>query len=181
MSIPNFISLARLLSVPLAVWLIVSGQHAWAFWLFIAAGISDAVDGYIAKRFDAQTTLGRYLDPLADKVLLVSLYIVLGVRGYLPAWLVTLVVTRDFLIIGGLVLANLLGRSLRVQPLLISKANTVTQILLIGWALCVLGLEISDRGVSQVLIYIVAATTVLSGASYLVRWNRLAASLEGDR
>src|SRR5277367_6169746 len=85
-NLPNFITLARLLSVPVAVWLILVGEFAAAFWVFVAAGVSDALDGFIAKRFDQRTRLGALLDPIADKSLLVAVYVTLGVAGELPAW-----------------------------------------------------------------------------------------------
>ena len=104
MSPPNVISLGRLLSVPLTVWVILQGYFVVAFGIFVAAGVSDAVDGFLAKRFGMETELGRYLDPLADKALLVAVFITLGQMGYLPVWLVILVVSRDVLIIGGVLL-----------------------------------------------------------------------------
>ncbi len=113
----NLITLGRLLSVPVSVWLILAGQFAAAFWMFVLAGISDAVDGFIAKRFDMRTKIGALLDPVADKTLLVSIYVTLGVAGQLPTWLVILVVSRDLMIVGGFLLVRLLvlvrwGRSL---------------------------------------------------------------------
>ena len=101
MNLPNLITLARLLAVPLVVFLILQGLMTAAFWMFFAAGISDAVDGYLAKRMDAVTELGTYLDPIADKTLLVAVYVTLGIAGHVPTWLVILVVSRDLLIIGG--------------------------------------------------------------------------------
>jgi len=90
-TLPNAISAARLLCVPLSVWLILAGRLDLAFWVFVGAGLSDAVDGYVAKRLGQSTTVGRVLDPVADKALLVSVYLTLGVGGHLPAWLVALV------------------------------------------------------------------------------------------
>ncbi len=104
-NLPNLITIARILMVPLTVWLIITGRHELAFFVFILAGISDGVDGFIAKRFDMRTTLGAYLDPLADKLLLMSIYVTLGILDQLPAWLAILVVSRDLLIVGGVVLA----------------------------------------------------------------------------
>src|SRR5204863_4812848 len=101
LNIPNLISLGRLLLVPLAISLILDGSYWAAFWVFVAAGISDALDGFIAKRFNWRTRLGALLDPLADKVLLVSVYVTLGMACQVWAWLVVLVVFRDFMIIGG--------------------------------------------------------------------------------
>jgi cardiolipin synthase len=172
-SLPNFISLGRLLCTPLAVWLMLSGEMKLAFWVFVGAGVSDAVDGFIAKRFDARTTLGRYLDPLADKALLVSVYVVLGTLGFLPNWLVILVVFRDLLIIGGALLFHTLtDEPMSMQPLMVSKVNTVLQIALAVLVLGRLAFGIDDVGVSEVLIYAVAVTTFVSGAVYLVRWVR---------
>src|SRR5438876_10903898 len=104
LNLPNLISLARLLMVPLTIWLIVAGSYGIAFWVFVAAGISDALDGFIAKRFDRRTRLGALLDPLADKVLLVSVYLTLGIAGQIWTWLVVLVVFRDVMIVGGFLL-----------------------------------------------------------------------------
>lgn len=171
MNLPNLISLCRLLSVPLLVWLVVSGHLAWAFWLFVLAGVSDAVDGYIAKRFDLRSTLGVYLDPIADKVMLVSVYIVLGFQAYLPSWVVILVVSRDLLIVGGVLLTYALAQSRpQVAPLWISKVNTVMQILLAAHVLATVGHGIPQPTVTALLCWVVAGTTLASGAAYLWRW-----------
>lgn len=178
-SLPNLISIARLLSVPVLVWLIVTGKMSVAFWLFVAAGLSDAVDGYVAKKFNAGTALGRYIDPLADKALLVTVFVTLGLRGALPDWLVILVVFRDILIVGGALLIHTLnGRGIRMEPILVSKINTLLQIVLVGVVLANLGLGFEDRGAAVILAYAVGVTTVLSGAAYLVRWVRGAAEIE---
>ena len=95
MSIPNFITLGRVFLVPVVFWLVLSGRIQAAFVLFVVAGISDAVDGFLAKRFGWQTELGSYLDPLADKLLIVSIFIAMGVLGTLPSWLVIAVVSRS--------------------------------------------------------------------------------------
>jgi cardiolipin synthase (CMP-forming) len=171
-SIANFITLGRLLSVPLAIWLVLDGATGFAFWIFVAAGVSDAVDGYIAKHFDQRSRLGALLDPLADKVLLISMYVTLGLSGRLPSWLVILVVFRDVLIIGGFLLATAVAQPIPVKPLAVSKLNTALQIALIAVVLGRLGLGVSDWGATSVLVYAVALTTILSGGGYLVRWAR---------
>ena len=104
-NIPNFITLGRIMSVPMIFWLLLSGQNTGRVLVFVCAGISDAVDGYLAKRFDWRTELGSYLDPLADKLLIVSIFIALGVRNELPLWLVIAVVSRDILIVAAVLLA----------------------------------------------------------------------------
>ncbi|HUN52808.1 MAG TPA: CDP-alcohol phosphatidyltransferase family protein [Candidatus Sulfotelmatobacter sp.] len=172
MNPPNAITLARLLSVPLTIWLIL--QEAWsvAFGLFVLAGVSDAVDGFIAKRFNMRTDLGRFLDPLADKALLVSIYVALGMKGQIPAWLVILVVSRDVLIIGGALLAFAMGAGMKIEPLPVSKVNTVAQIALAAVVLGNLSLVMLPATLVTVLVWLVGATTVLSGASYLIHWSR---------
>ena len=178
MNLPNFISLGRLLSVPATIWLIVSGHLSVAFWLFAVAGASDAVDGFIAKRFGMDTRLGFYLDPLADKALLVSVYITLGTAGYLPDWLVILVVSRDLLIIGAVLLSHALAQRIEFQPVMISKANTFAQIVLAVAVLAEPGLGLELGATVQALIYVVGATTVASGAIYLVQWVRAVSRVE---
>jgi cardiolipin synthase (CMP-forming) len=176
--LPNLITLGRLLCVPVAIWLVLAGELAAAFWLFVAAGLSDAVDGFIAKRFDQRSRLGALLDPIADKALLVSMYVTLGVSNHLPTWLVILVVFRDVLIVGGFLLVVTLAQPMRWEPLVISKLNTALQIALVALVLAQLGLEFRDFGVRGPLIYAVAATTILSGGGYLVRWWRTLAGVE---
>jgi len=172
-NLPNVISLGRLLAVPLIVWLIVVGNWLWAFAVFCLAGASDAVDGFIAKRFDAQTRLGRYLDPIADKSLLVAIYVALGVQDQLPAWLVILVVSRDLLIVGGALLLYALNHRHEPTPLLSSKVNTAAQIALAALVLAKLAFAwpLFDA-LLMPLIVAVALTTTLSGAAYLVAWGR---------
>jgi cardiolipin synthase len=175
---PNIISLARLISVPLIVWLMLEHRYTAAFWLFIAAGISDGVDGFLAKRFGWQTQLGSFLDPLADKALLVSIYVTLGMQGYLPSWLVILVVSRDILIVGAVLLSLFLGHGLHVEPLRISKANTVAQIALAGLMLGAMDYGVALEWVVRLGSIVVALTTIASGTSYVIAWVREMAAWE---
>jgi cardiolipin synthase len=170
LNLPNLITLGRLLSVPLAVWLIIEARYGVAFWIFVGAGISDALDGYIAKRFDRRTRLGALLDPIADKALLVGVYVTLGIAGQLPHWLVILVVLRDVLILGGFALIQATTAPQHLGPLFVSKVNTSVQIALVGFVLARLGLGIDEGTVTAILIAAAALTTVLSGLSYLLRW-----------
>jgi len=140
--------------------------------MFFGAGISDAVDGYLAKRFDAVTELGTYLDPIADKVLLVAIYVTLGLAGHLPTWLVILAVSRDLLIVGGALLSYAMDLSLNIRPLIISKINTCLQITLAALILAELGDVLSGGPIIEPLILAVGVTTVASGASYLITWLR---------
>jgi cardiolipin synthase len=171
LTIPNLITFGRLLAVPIAVWLILDDHYTAAFWVFIAAGVSDALDGYIAKNFDSRSRLGALLDPLADKTLLTSVYIALVAAGQLPGWLVFLVVLRDTLILAGFVRIQAAGAPHRFDPLFISKINTLLQIALVGFVLGDLGLDIDLGILIPVLTAAVAVTTVVSGFWYLARWT----------
>lgn len=171
-NLPNLISLMRLLLVPLTIWLIISDAYGWAFITFMVAGLSDGIDGFIARRFDWRTKLGAYLDPLADKALLVSVYVTLGFLKELPAWLVIIVVSRDALIVGAVVLSRLMDHPVHVVPLMVSKVNTLAQI---SFAVAVLGVAAAGRPLGALVEYgsiPVALLTVLSGAAYLNAWLR---------
>ena len=172
MNLPNALSLARLLSVPIIVWLLLVGAYTPAFIVFVLAGLSDTVDGYLAKQFDMHTEIGRYLDPIADKTLLVSIYITLGHQEVLPVWLVILVVSRDLLIVGGALLAYTVSQPRRPTPLFISKINTVLQIGLAATVLGNIAFSVGAESVIIVLVYAVAASTVMSGALYIRNWLR---------
>jgi cardiolipin synthase len=172
LSIPNLITLGRILLVPIVVWAITSGEMGIAFLLFLAAGISDGVDGFLAKRFHMASELGAYLDPLADKALIVSIYVSLGIAAVLPIFLVILVVSRDIMIISAFLLSWLIGKPMKVRPLMVSKVNTVAQIFL---ATLMLAQEafVFDAGiVTKLTMALVAILTLLSIAFYLAEWVR---------
>ncbi len=180
MNIPNTLTLVRIVLVPLVVWLIITHAMAAAFVLFLLAGLSDAADGYLAKRFGWHTELGAYLDPIADKALLVSIYVTLGLSNHLPAWLVIAVVSRDILIIGAFILSWMLSRPVAVYPLLVSKANTLSQILLAGLVLAELGLGLGLEPMVSVFIWVTGALTILSAAAYFWTWLKHMASYEPE-
>mgnify|MGYP002133255307 CR=1 FL=1 len=167
MNLPNFISLARLFSVPLIVSLILSNQLMSAFLFFTLAGLSDALDGFLARIFKSRTTLGAYLDPLADKALLVGVFVALGFTRLIDMWVVILVVFRDILIIGGILLLFLCKGTIEMKPLMISKINTVVQLL---YALFILGQGEILLGIPHLNMYfgyVVALTTMFSGVNYV--------------
>ncbi|MCR9213501.1 MAG: CDP-alcohol phosphatidyltransferase family protein [Proteobacteria bacterium] len=172
MNIPNSITLLRMMLVPVIVWLILREQMLAAFIVFVLAGASDALDGLIAKQFDLVTPLGTYLDPLADKILLVSIYVTLGIQDDLPSWLVILVVSRDILIVGGILLTFLLGFNLSIAPSKVSKINTFCQISLAALVLGDRGLGVGFETFTVLCVYLVAVTTVLSGHNYILQWSR---------
>jgi cardiolipin synthase (CMP-forming) len=171
-SIPNLITLGRIILVPIVVWAITSGQMLAAFFLFLAAGISDAVDGFLAKRFHMASELGAYLDPLADKALIVSIYVALGVARALPIPLVILVVSRDIMIISGFMLSWLVGKPMPVRPLPVSKMNTVAQIVLATLVLAEHGFVFDAAWLSAICVGLVVILTLLSMAFYLAEWLR---------
>lgn len=178
LNLPNLISLGRLLLVPLTIWLILGGRYGAAFWVFVIAGVSDALDGFIAKRFDRRTRLGALLDPIADKALLVSVYVTLGLAHQLWTSLVILVVFRDVMIVGGFLLIQAFAVPKHYDPLYISKINTGLQIALVAFVLARLGLGSEPGMLDLALSSVVILTTVLSGLSYLVRWARILAHSE---
>ena len=178
MNIPNTLTLGRIVLVPLIVWLIITHQMQAAFLLFLLAGLSDAADGFLAKRFGWNSELGAYLDPIADKALLVSIYVTLGFAGHLPVWLVIAVVSRDIVIVGAVVLSWMLSRPLSMQPLLISKANTFSQIVLAGFVLAELGLGLGLHEVINLLIWVTGTLTIVSAAVYFWQWLGHMASYE---
>jgi cardiolipin synthase (CMP-forming) len=169
--VPNFLTLLRLLSVPLTVWLMTQDAMAPAFWLFIAAGVTDAVDGAVARLFDARTRLGAWLDPLADKVLLVAVFVVLGIQEHIPLWLVVMVVLRDVVIVMYAVVYVLAG-SFTGSPILISKINTLAQIVLAALVLARLGPGWGGPMLTEAFVTVVAITTVASGSAYLMAASR---------
>lgn len=172
MSIPNLITLGRVILVPVVFWLLLTDQLEVAFLAFAVAGVSDAIDGFLAKRFKWETELGAYLDPLADKLLIVCIFIAFGVTQRLPSWLVILVVSRDVLIVIGVMLSWLLNRPTPMRPLVVSKLNTAAQLVLAATVLADEAFALNLRGPVQALILITAATTLASLGQYLMVWIR---------
>lgn len=172
MTIPNYITIFRFLLVPLVIYATFNGQMWLALSGFVVAGVSDGVDGYIARRFNQRSELGTYLDPIADKLLLVSIFVSFGYLGELPLWIVYLVVSRDIMIVGAVILSTVIGNPVKMAPLFVSKANTTTQILLAGFVLADLTLGLNLQTIQTGLIWITALLTVLSATAYAVQWLR---------
>jgi len=177
-NIPNTLTLGRILLVPLLVWLIIDQEMFAAFLVFLMAGLSDAADGFLAKRFGWHTELGAYLDPIADKALLVTIYVTLGLAGHLPVWLVIAVVSRDILIVGAVLLAWMMSRPITVKPLLVSKVNTCLQIALAGVVLGRLGLGLGLDNLVWLLVWMTGTFTIISAGAYFWAWLRHMASYE---
>ena len=178
MSIPNIITLGRILLVPVIIWAIASNQLEIAFAIFVVAGVSDAVDGFLAKRFNMASELGALLDPLADKALLVSIYIALGIWGAIPRWIVILVVSRDIMIVGAVIVSWVFGKPIPMKPLMVSKLNTVAQVAFAALVLASLGFGFSSTPYDIVLMSFVTVFTLLSVSFYLVEWARHMSTIE---
>jgi cardiolipin synthase len=174
-TLPNLITLARLCAVPATVWLMLQQRLDLAFLVFVGAGLSDAIDGWLARVRNARSTIGALLDPIADKALLVSVYVTLAAIGVLPDWLAILVVFRDLLIVGGVLFLWVLGFPTRIRPLYVSKANTLAQIALAALALLLSGFGFAAPMILDAMIGMVALTTLASGAAYVVQAARVTA------
>lgn len=177
MNLANFVSLLRLLLTPVVIWLLLEGEPEAALGLFLFAGLTDVLDGMIAKRFGQVTELGAYLDPVADKALLASTFITLGVLQELPIWLVLLAVSRDAMIVGGVLLSYTMNYPVVMNPLPISKLNTVAQIVLVALVLWSMGFMPEPqtwlKELTGWLVWLTAASTAASGAAYILQWSRI--------
>lgn len=173
-AIPNIITTLRLfLAIPL-IWLLWQQRYQEALWVMIIAGLSDGVDGYIARRYNWLSRLGAILDPLSDKVLLVSCFLTLGLLGDLPMWLVMIVIVRDIVIVAGGAAFHLLFGRFDMEPTLISKTNTLFQITLLV-AVVMAGADFSMPSyLIESLILVVLFTTLYSGVNYVWVWGRRA-------
>jgi cardiolipin synthase len=172
MTLPNLITIGRLILVPLVIVMIVNQRWQAAFFLFVAAGVSDAIDGFIAKRFDMASELGAYLDPVADKALIVSIYVTLAVIGVIPVWLVILVVARDLMIVSAVILSWVMEKPVVIAPFVVSKLNTAAQL---AFAALVLGTQAFGVDAGQAMQLgqlLVALLTVGSMTAYLAFWLR---------
>ena len=172
LTLPNFISLGRLLLTPVIIALISLGWNESAFWLFILAALSDALDGFLAKYgASVPTRLGTYLDPAADKILIAGLYITLSAIANIPVWLAILVASRDILIVGGIMLSWILYDRTWIMPLVVGKATTCVQLAFLAAILAEdafalqMGAALFAAGIAAV-----AFMTLLSGALYILQW-----------
>jgi cardiolipin synthase len=179
-NIPNIITLGRILLVPFIVWAIASNQMEIAFAIFIVAGVSDAVDGFLAKNFNMTSELGALLDPVADKALLVSIYVALGIWGAVPRWIVILVVSRDIMIVGAVIVSWLYGKPIPMKPLMVSKLNTVAQVAFAALVLGSVGFGFDATPYDWVLMGLVTIFTLLSVSFYLVEWARHMSTVEAS-
>jgi cardiolipin synthase len=172
--IPNILTAFRFLLVPPVVVLMLKDEFMPALVLFAVAGFSDAVDGFLARRYHWTSRIGGLMDPLADKLLMVSSYLTLGWLGLLPAWLVALVILRDLVIVTGAVIYNARIEQVEATPSVVSKLNTMAQILLVLSVLFSQAVAALPGWWVDALIYGVLVTIVWSGAGYVWTWGHRA-------
>lgn len=172
--IPNLITIARIILVGPVVWALFTEQFTLALILFAIAGISDGVDGLLARHYGWQSWLGSVLDPLADKLLQVSSFIALGILGFIPMWLVIVVVARDVIIISGSTAYYFIFKSFEAAPSVVSKVNTVLQIAYVFLVIVNASVFSMSAWFISLLGYAVLATTVSSGVHYVLLWFMLA-------
>lgn len=172
--IPNIITGARIVCVPFFVWLLFHHQYERSLILVLLMGLSDALDGFLARWYNWKTTLGAYLDPLADKIMLLTAFVSFAVLGWIPWWLAIIIVARDVVLLVGAVYYHLSTRQLKMEPLAISKINTFVQIVL---AVSLIYSQVNPvhTQIISALMTIVAVTTLASGSQYIVEWSRRAA------
>jgi cardiolipin synthase len=171
-TVANMITILRFVLVPGVIYALLSNRTDWALAGFVIAGVSDGVDGFVARHFNQRTELGAYLDPMADKLLLVSVFVMLGFMGELPLWLVVAAVSRDALIICAVVLSTVMANPVAMKPLMVSKANTAVQIVLAAFVLGELAFGTNYDLIRFGLIFLSGLLTVASAAAYLVDWLR---------
>ncbi|MCK9229394.1 MAG: CDP-alcohol phosphatidyltransferase family protein [Syntrophales bacterium] len=168
MNIPNTLTLFRIILVPVVIILLIQGFFAAALVVFALAGITDGLDGFLARHLDQRTELGSYLDPLADKALLISSFVVLALLGVLPGWLTVIVISRDCIIFFGIVILFLMAVPFDMKPTLVSKVTTFLQIATVLAALVLLSMpDITAPLLTSVLFWVTAAFTGVSGLHYI--------------
>lgn len=175
MNIPNFLTVLRIVLVPVIVILLIQGQYGNALVCFIIAGLTDGLDGLLARVLNQMTVVGAYLDPLADKALLISMFTTLAIVGAIPGWLTVVVISRECIILGGILMLTLLSIEIEIKPSVVSKINTMLQLVTVFFALL---LKIGEAGepidaAFAATCWMTAIFTVISGADYLLKGMKL--------
>ena len=176
---PNILSALRLVAAPFTAFLILERSDGAALCIFVFAGLSDALDGFLAKRFALTSRFGAWLDPAADKFLMLVSFVTLTITGAVPLWLTVLVIGRDAAIVLGVGLAHLLNAPLEIKPLIVGKASTVAQVVYIALVLLLLAADLSEPRIAFAGAVVVAAFTLWSFFAYAAVW--LAAVAPGRR
>jgi cardiolipin synthase (CMP-forming) len=173
---PNILSALRLIAAPIAAWLILHDMDYAALCVFVFAGLSDAADGFLAKKFGLASRFGAWLDPAADKFLMLASFVTLTMIGAVPLWVTVLVIGRDIAIVLGVLLARLLEMPLQVAPLMVGKISTVVQVLYIAFVLLVLTLKADWPAVELAGQAGVVLLTLMSFLAYSQVWFKAAAA-----
>ena len=166
MNVPNFLTIVRILSIPVFVIFLLYDRFFVALLIFLGAGITDGLDGWIARVFHQRTTIGAYLDPIADKLMLTTSFIVLAILGIIPSWLTVIVIARDVIILLGILMLFLASHKVEIKPIFLGKASTVMQLVTIAWAL-VTKFSIVMESIFPAIIWVTAGLTALSGLLYI--------------
>jgi cardiolipin synthase len=171
MNIPNFLSLLRIILVPVIVIFLIQGLYAKALIVFVVAGLTDALDGALARFLNKQTELGSFLDPLADKILLSTSFISLSIFGLIPSWLAVIVISRDFIILLGLLILSMMSVTYEIKPVFVSKVTTTLQIATVFFALLLktVTYDIISYDWIVILSWLTASFTVFSGLIYIIK------------
>jgi cardiolipin synthase len=174
-NIPNFLTVLRIVLVPIIVILLIQGQFTKALVCFIIAGVTDGLDGMFARILNQMTVVGAYLDPLADKVLVISMYATLAIIGVIPGWLAVIVISRDCIILGGILVLTLMSVKMEIKPSFVSKINTMLQLatILVALSMKAGGAEMHFREVFVLVCWLTAIFTVISGGDYLLKGMKL--------
>ena len=180
MNIPNLLTILRILLVPILVILLIQRSFTKAFVIFFVCGLTDALDGFVARLMNQKTVLGAYLDPIADKALMISCFVTLSIRSVIPSWLSVLVISRDVIILLGIAVLTMMKIPFEVKPMFVSKVNTFLQILTITVALLYKSkLMAVDVFVLKGFFWATALFTILSGLLYIFRGVRYINSANG--
>lgn len=169
--IPNVISVIRILLVAPIVYFLLNERYTLSLVLFVVAGLSDALDGFLAKRYEWSSQLGSFLDPLADKLLLVSCFFVCVFIGLVPTWLFALILVRDLIVAFGALIYHFMFEELHGDPPFSSKLNTAFQIVYLVMLIASQGLVGISPDWLGFALYSVAATTAISGLEYIWVWS----------
>ena len=171
MNIPNFLSLLRIILVPVIVIFLIQGSYAKALIVFVLASLTDALDGAVARLLNKQTKLGSFLDPLADKILLSTSFIALAIFGLIPSWLAVIVISRDFIILLGIVILYMMSVSYEIKPIFISKVTTTLQIATVFFALLfkTYTFDIISYNWIIILSWLTTSFTIISGLIYIIK------------
>jgi cardiolipin synthase len=171
MNIPNFLSLLRIILVPVIVIFLIQGSYTKALIVFVIAGLTDALDGALARLLNKQTKLGSFLDPLADKILLSTSFIALAIFSLIPSWLAVIVISRDFMILLGIVILSMMSVVYEIKPVFISKITTTLQIATIFFALLLKTFTYNIISYDWIIIlsWMTATFTIISGLIYIIK------------